>query len=54
MICASHLQVLFLLTVHSFSISGYKECNQFDFSIDHLVMSMCKAISCVVEKVYFL
>ena len=28
----------------------YKECNQFDFSINHLVMSMCKVISCVVEK----
>ena len=45
--------MLFLLTVCSFSIFGYKECNQFDFSIDHLVMSMCKVISCVLEKGFF-
>ena len=25
---------------HSFSIFSYKECNQFDFSIGHLLMSM--------------
>ena len=24
--------------------------NQSDFSIDHWVMSMCKVVSCVVEK----
>ena len=46
------LQVLFLLPVYSFSIFGYKECNQFDFDIDHSVMSMCKGISCAVEKEY--
>ena len=46
----SQLQVLFLLTVHSFSIFGYKECNQSDFGTDHLVMSMCKVVSCFVEK----
>ena len=46
----SQLQVLFLLTVYSFSIFGYKECNQSDFSIDYLVMSMGKPVSCVVEK----
>ena len=39
---------------YSFSIFSYKECNQFDFGIDHLVMSMCKVISCVVEKGYLL
>ena len=31
-------------------IFGYKECNQSDFSIDHLVMYMCRVISCVVER----
>ena len=46
----SQLQVLFLLTVYSFSIFNYKECNQFDFSIDHLVMYMCKVVSWFVEK----
>ena len=29
---------------------SYKECYQSDFSIDHLVMSMCEVVSCVVEK----
>ena len=37
----SQLLVLFLLTVYSFSIFGCKEYNQSDFSVDHLVMSMC-------------
>ena len=50
----SQLQVLFLLTVYIFFIFGYKECNQFDFGIGHLVMSMCKVISCVIEKGYLL
>ena len=36
------------------SILGYKEHSQFDFGIDHLVMSMCKVVSCVVEKGYLL
>ena len=40
----------FLVTDFSFSIFGYKECNQSEFGIDHLVMSMCKVVSCVVEK----
>ena len=31
-----------------------KEYNQSDFSIDHLVMSMCKVVSCVVGRVFFL
>ena len=30
-----------------------KECNQSDFSIDHSVKSMCKAVSCVVGKSVF-
>ena len=46
----SQLQVLFMLTVYSFSIFGYKECNQSDSSIDHLVMPMFKVISWIVEK----
>ena len=50
----SQLQVLFLLTVQSFSIFGCKEYNQSDFSIDHLVMSMCRVISCVFGKGCFL
>ena len=32
----------------------FKECNQFDISIGHLMMSMCKVICCVVEKGYLL
>ena len=27
-----------------------KEYNQYDFGIDHLVISMCRVISCVVEE----
>ena len=48
----SQLQVLFLLTVWSFAIFSYKEYNQSDFSvsIDHVVMSMCRVISCVVRR----
>ena len=44
------LQVLFLLTVSSFFIFSCKECNQSDFGIDHLVVSMCRVTSCVVGK----
>ena len=40
--------------VYSFSIIGYRGCNQCDFSIDHLVMAMCKVVSCVVENRYLL
>ena len=39
MILVSQLLVLFLLTVYSLSLFGYKEYNQSDFSIDHLVIS---------------
>ena len=46
----SQLPVLFLLTVWSFSIFGGKIYNQSDFSIDHLVMSMCRVISCGVGR----
>ena len=46
----SQLQVLLLLTVESFSIFGCKEYNQSDFSIDHLVMSMCRVFSCAVGR----
>ena len=43
-------QVLFLLTVWSFSIFGCKEYNQSDFGINHWVMSMCKVFSCVFGR----
>src|SRR5574340_73729 len=46
----SQLPVLFLLTVQSFSIFGCKEYNQSDFSVDHLVMSMCRVFSCVFGR----
>ena len=47
----SHFQLqVFLLTVHSFSTLSCKECNQSDFSIDHLVMSMCIVVSCIVGR----
>ena len=46
----SQLPVLFLLTVYSFSIFSCKEYNQSVFGIDHLVMSMCRIISCVVGR----
>ena len=41
----SQLLVLFLLTVYSFSIFGYKEYNQSDFGVDPLVMPMYKVIA---------
>ena len=31
-------------------IFGCKEYNQSDFSVDHLVMSMCRVFSCVVGR----
>jgi len=46
----SQLQVLFLLIVESFSIFISNEYKQSDFGIDHLVMSMCRVISCVVGR----
>ena len=49
----SQLPVLFLLTIESFSIFGCKEYNQSDFGIDHLVMSMCRVVSCVVGRQLF-
>ena len=36
--------------LYSFSIFHCKECNQSDFSVDHLVMSMCRVFSCVVGR----
>ena len=44
------LPVLFLLTVQSFSIFGCKEHNQSVLGIDHLVMSMCRVVSCVFGR----
>ena len=46
----SQLLVLFLQTVQIFSIFGCKEYNQSVFGTDHLVMSMCRAFSCVVGR----
>ena len=50
MIWVNELPVLFLLTVQSFSIFGCKEYNQSDFSVEHLLMSMCRVFSCVVGR----
>ena len=36
------------------AIFGCKECNLSDFGTDHLVMSMCRVVSCVVERRYLL
>ena len=49
----SQLLVLFFLTVQSFSIFGCKEYNQSDFSVDHLVMSMCKVLVLLEEGVCY-
>ena len=46
----SQLQALFLLIVYSFSIFGNKEHNQSDFSIDHLLMTMCRLVHWIVWK----
>ena len=46
----NQIMVLCLLTVENFSIFGCKEYNQFDLSIDYLVMSMCIVISCFVRR----
>ena len=40
--------------IKSFSILSCKEYNQSDFSIDHLVMFMCRFFSCVVGRVFLL
>jgi len=42
--------VLFLLSVKSFSIFSSKKYNQSNFGIDHLVMSMCRVIACVIGR----
>ena len=46
--------LVFADCLYSFFVFSYKECNQFDFDIDHLVMPMCKVISCIFEKEYLL
>ena len=48
----SQLLVLSFLTVYSFSIFGCKEYNQSDFSVDHLVMSMCSLLLCCWKRVF--
>jgi len=42
--------LIFADCIESFSIFGCKEYNQSDFSIGHLVMSMCGVISCVFGR----
>ena len=44
--------LLLLITVQSFSIFGCKEYNQYDFVIDHLVMSMCSLLLCCWKRVF--
>ena len=46
--------LVFADCVYSFFVFSYKECNEFHFDIDHLVMSMCKFTSCIFEKEYLL
>ena len=41
---------MFLLTVWSFFIVSCKEYNQSDFSVDYLLLSMSRVISCVVGR----
>ena len=41
-----------MLTVYIFSIFDFKEHNQSDFGIDHLVMSMCRIVSCDLFVVF--
>ena len=48
--CLRRSQVLFLLTINGFSIFWCKEYIQCDFDIDHLVMSMCRVVSCIVGR----
>ena len=48
--CFFCLFVCFLLTIYIFSIFDYKDYNQFDFSVDHLVIFLCTVITCVVGK----
>ena len=46
--CMQLLHPRYMTQIHT------KDVNQFDFGIDHLVMSMCKVLTCVVEKEYLL
>ena len=41
-----------MLTEQNFSIFGYKDYNQSDFGIHHLVMSMCRVFSYDVGRVF--
>ena len=44
-VCADHLELLHL---------WLQIIYQYDFGVDHLVMSMCRVFSCVVGRGYFL
>ena len=46
----SQLLVLFLLSVQSLSIFGFKEYNQSDFCVDHLVMSSVESSLVLLEE----
>ena len=46
----SALGFVFADCIYSFSIFGCKEYNQSNFSVDHLVMSMCRVFFCVVGR----
>ena len=48
----SQLQGFFMLTIKSVSIYGYKEYNQSDFGINHLVMSTCSLLLCCWKSVF--
>ena len=41
---------MFLLSKKSFFIFGCKKYNQSDFGIDHLMMSTCRVVFCVVRR----
>ena len=43
------IDVRFELIIN-YEFIGFKEYNQSDFSVDHLVMSMCGVFSCVVGR----
>ena len=48
----SHLLILFLVTLQSFSTFCCKEYNQSDFCIGHLVMSMCSLLLRYWKRVF--
>jgi len=49
-----HFPVLWPLLGLPDLLTYWMQNPQFNFSIDHLLISMCKAVSCVIEKGYLL